>query len=91
MRGLRRLISGNRAHLRRSLEPYLENGASRHTCRRLLSISSSSSSNHVLSRSTQRISTPVGPSSCTSSGLANFLGLLLPIYINIYVLLYTNV
>ncbi|KAI3809259.1 hypothetical protein L1987_25230 [Smallanthus sonchifolius] len=71
MRGLRRLIAGHRAHLRRSLEPYIDNGAARHTSRRLLSVSSS---NNVISRFTSPTSTSVVPSSYASSGLGNFVG-----------------
>lgn len=65
MRGLRRLISGHRAYI---LEPYICNGVTRHTSRRLLFVSSS---NNVLSRFA---SPSIVPSSYASSGLVNFLG-----------------
>ncbi|KAI7730249.1 hypothetical protein M8C21_023086 [Ambrosia artemisiifolia] len=71
MRGLRRLIAGNRTNLHRRLEPYIDNFAARHTSRRLLLISSS---NNIISRFTSPISTPAVPSSYASSGLTNFVG-----------------
>ncbi|KAI3748517.1 hypothetical protein L6452_11639 [Arctium lappa] len=71
MRGLQRLIAGQRAHLCRILKPYVDTGAARHASRRLLFVSSS---NNVYSRFTSLNSIPVVPSSYASSGLVNFAG-----------------
>lgn len=71
MRGLQRLIAGQRAHLCRRLKPYVDTGAAQHASRRLLFVSSS---NNVFPHCTSLTSRPVVPSSYASSGLVNFAG-----------------